>query len=52
MVGRRRGETEEDALKEVEKELGKGRSGEEAWGDEKDIVAIVGWAGWKETTGC
>ena len=35
MVGRRRGETEEDALKEAEKELVKGRSDEEARGDVK-----------------
>ena len=48
MVGRLRGETEEDTLKEAKKELGKGRSGEEAWGDEKDVVAIVEWVGWKE----
>ena len=45
------GETEGDALKEAEKELGKGRSGEEAWGDEKDMVAIVWWVGWKRMMG-
>ena len=26
--------------------------GDEAWGNEKDVVAIAGWVGWKETTGC
>ena len=49
---RRRGEAGEDALKDAENELRRGRSGEEARGDEKEVVAIVGWvAGWKEM-GC
>ena len=52
VVGRRRGETEEDTLKGARNELGKGVFSDEAWGDKADAVAIVGWAGWKETTGC
>ena len=47
-----KGETEEDALKGARNELGKGVFSDEAWGDKADAVAIAGWAGWKETTGC
>ena len=49
IVGRRmRGEASEDALKDAENELGRGGSGEEAWGDKKEVVAIVGWVGGRE----
>ena len=44
---RRRGEAGEDALKDAENELRRGRSGEEARGDEKEVVAIVGWV-WRD----
>ena len=52
IVGRRRrGEAGEDALKDAEIELGRGWIRDEARGDEKDVVAIVGWVGWKRMMG-